>query len=332
MKKKKRVELGFGKEMEGIIRHNKRDREDGAVMRKGPWMAEEDEILMAYVDKYGPRDWSSIRSKGLLPRTGKSCRLRWVNKLKPDLKTGCKFSAEEERIVIDLQARFGNKWARIATYLQGRTDNDVKNFWSTRQKRLARILQTPTVSKSQKNNGKSPVFHELPSLEHPSLCPITMQEDPASMSNSCQPSSYMGNNVPIKMVALPDLVKPNNLNNMDILSEMELPPTIERKPFNDQPQPLPFAFPQLPVPELDIPLLSETQDLDLDVFGRGEICEPENGSQFPLDLPFFGLGNADRDLVKGGSLNTETPDSFFDDFPPDMFDYMEPPLPNSFQW
>ncbi|KAG1362144.1 putative transcription factor MYB58 [Cocos nucifera] len=137
------------------------------VMRKGPWMAEEDEILIEYVRKHGPRDWSSIRSKGLLPRTGKSCRLRWVNKLKPDLKTsGCKFSPEEERIVIDLQARFGNKWARIATYLPGRTDNDVKNFWSTRQKRLARILRTPLPSRSSKNHGKTPISsHEVAHLE-----------------------------------------------------------------------------------------------------------------------------------------------------------------------
>jgi hypothetical protein len=46
-------------------------------------------------------------------------------------------------VVIELQAQFGNKWARISTYLPGRTDNDVKNFWSTRQKRLARILRAP---------------------------------------------------------------------------------------------------------------------------------------------------------------------------------------------
>ncbi|KAF3796277.1 Transcription factor [Nymphaea thermarum] len=117
------------------------------AMRKGPWLPEEDEILLEYVRQFGARDWSSIRSKGLLPRTGKSCRLRWVNKLKPDLKR-CKFSPEEERIVIELQAKFGNKWARIATYLPGRTDNDVKNFWSTRQKRLARMLQAPSSSSS----------------------------------------------------------------------------------------------------------------------------------------------------------------------------------------
>lgn len=62
-----------------------RGRTEGET-RKGPWTAEEDEILMNFVNVNGPRDWSSIRSKGLLPRTGKSCRLRWVNKLRPNLK------------------------------------------------------------------------------------------------------------------------------------------------------------------------------------------------------------------------------------------------------
>ncbi|EFJ35126.1 hypothetical protein SELMODRAFT_80215, partial [Selaginella moellendorffii] len=83
---------------------------DQVVLRKGPWMPEEDEVLLEYVRQYGPRDWSSIRSKGLLPRTGKSCRLRWVNKLKPDLKRylGCKFSPEEEKMVVKMQSKLGN--------------------------------------------------------------------------------------------------------------------------------------------------------------------------------------------------------------------------------
>lgn len=60
--------------------------EMGDQIKKGPWKAEEDQVLINHVKKYGPRDWSSIRSKGLLMRTGKSCRLRWVNKLRPNLK------------------------------------------------------------------------------------------------------------------------------------------------------------------------------------------------------------------------------------------------------
>ncbi|XP_066350622.1 probable transcription factor MYB58 [Miscanthus floridulus] len=136
----------------------------GEAVRKGHWTAEEDAVLLEHVRVHGPRNWSSIRSKGFLPRTGKSCRLRWVNKLRPDLKTGCKFSAEEERVVLELQAQFGNKWARISTYLAGRTDNDVKNFWSTRQKRFARLLGTPLrgrSSRSRSARAQAPVASSL---------------------------------------------------------------------------------------------------------------------------------------------------------------------------
>jgi len=60
--------------------------EESGNLKKGPWSSEEDEVLLKHVDKYGPVDWSSIRSKGLLQRTAKSCRFRWVNNLRPDLK------------------------------------------------------------------------------------------------------------------------------------------------------------------------------------------------------------------------------------------------------
>lgn len=73
--------------------------------------------------------------------------------------SSCKFSADEERVVLELQAKIGNKWAKIATYLPGRTDNDVKNFWSTRQKKLARMLNS---SKSHKNSGNLTNFKHLP--------------------------------------------------------------------------------------------------------------------------------------------------------------------------
>ena len=81
--------------------------------------------------------------------------------------SGCKFTAEEEKMVIELQAQFGNKWAKIATYLPGRTDNDVKNFWSSRQKRLARLLQTsPAPSKLQRSAKKEkPIDFDIPSME-----------------------------------------------------------------------------------------------------------------------------------------------------------------------
>lgn len=85
------------------------------------------------------------------------------------MKSGVKFSAEEERTVIELQAQFGNKWARIATYMSGRTDNDVKNFWSSRQKRLAKILRNsaPQPNKPQKciHREAPPATQKVPSVE-----------------------------------------------------------------------------------------------------------------------------------------------------------------------
>ncbi|XP_062089211.1 transcription factor DUO1-like [Humulus lupulus] len=175
---------------------------DGAYIRKGPWHAEEDEVLINHVKKNGPRDWSSIRSKGLLPRTGKSCRLRWVNKLRPNLKTGCKFSAEEERLVIELQAQVGNKWAEISTYLPGRTDNDVKNFWSSRKKRLQRLLHhRPSPLKSHKTKVKRPLVHQVPKDS-------TMAAIPSCQSNCphVEPEE-------LRLAApLPEMMRPNVLN------------------------------------------------------------------------------------------------------------------------
>jgi len=80
-------------------------------------------------------------------------------------ESGCKFTIEEERIVIELQEQFGNKWAKIASYLPGRTDNDVKNFWSSRQKRLARLLKTSSSTTSKSLRNKAKVSSHLPTYE-----------------------------------------------------------------------------------------------------------------------------------------------------------------------
>jgi len=80
-------------------------------------------------------------------------------------ESGCKFTIEEERVVIELQEQFGNKWAKIASYLPGRTDNDVKNFWSSRQKRLARLLKTSSSTTSKSHKNKAKVSSHVPSYE-----------------------------------------------------------------------------------------------------------------------------------------------------------------------
>ncbi|RHN77367.1 putative transcription factor MYB-HB-like family [Medicago truncatula] len=106
-------------------------------LKKGPWTAAEDEILVAHVQKYGEGNWNSVRKCTGLARCGKSCRLRWANHLRPDLRKGA-ITAEEERRIIELHHKMGNKWAQMAALLPGRTDNEIKNFWNTRCKKRGR--------------------------------------------------------------------------------------------------------------------------------------------------------------------------------------------------
>ncbi|VFQ64047.1 unnamed protein product [Cuscuta campestris] len=106
-------------------------------LKKGPWTSAEDAILVDYVTRNGEGNWNAVQKHSGLARCGKSCRLRWANHLRPDLKKGS-FSPEEERRIIELHAKLGNKWARMAAELPGRTDNEIKNYWNTRIKRRQR--------------------------------------------------------------------------------------------------------------------------------------------------------------------------------------------------
>ncbi|CAN7038955.1 unnamed protein product [Brassica rapa subsp. trilocularis] len=111
--------------------------EGGVALKKGPWTAAEDEMLASYVRENGEGNWNSLQKNTGLTRCGKSCRLRWANHLRPNLKKGS-FTDDEERIIIQLHAQLGNKWARMAAQLPGRTDNEIKNYWNMRLKRLQR--------------------------------------------------------------------------------------------------------------------------------------------------------------------------------------------------
>ncbi|VAH51621.1 unnamed protein product [Triticum turgidum subsp. durum] len=112
-----------------------------ADVKKGPWTEEEDKTLVEHIKKHGGKvgSWRGLPKSAGLNRCGKSCRLRWTNYLRPDIKRG-NFTDEEERLIITLHAGLGNKWATIATHLEGRTDNEIKNYWNTHiRKKLLRM-------------------------------------------------------------------------------------------------------------------------------------------------------------------------------------------------
>ncbi|XP_028761994.1 transcription factor MYB16-like [Neltuma alba] len=117
-------------------------------LKKGPWTPEEDQKLMSYIQKHGRGSWASLPAKAGLKRCGKSCRLRWHNYLRPDIKRG-NFSSQEDQTIIQLHALLGNRWSVIAHHLPKRTDNEIKNHWNTcLKKRLTRMGINPTTHKA----------------------------------------------------------------------------------------------------------------------------------------------------------------------------------------
>lgn len=115
---------------------------DKTKVKRGPWSPEEDIKLISFIQKFGHENWRSLPKQSGLLRCGKSCRLRWINYLRPDLKRG-NFTSEEEETIIKLHHNYGNKWSKIASQLPGRTDNEIKNVWHTHlKKRLAQSSGT----------------------------------------------------------------------------------------------------------------------------------------------------------------------------------------------
>ncbi|KAK4416411.1 Transcription factor [Sesamum alatum] len=131
-------------------------------LRKGAWTKEEDILLTQCIEKYGEGKWHKIPIRAGLNRCRKSCRLRWLNYLRPNINRGL-FTKDEVDLIVRLHKLLGNRWSLIAGRLPGRTANDVKNFWNTHiDKRLSRAGGGCRGKSMQKDITKSNIIRPRP--------------------------------------------------------------------------------------------------------------------------------------------------------------------------
>ncbi|KAG7541187.1 SANT/Myb domain [Arabidopsis thaliana x Arabidopsis arenosa] len=264
-------------------------------VKKGPWTAEEDQKLIDYIRFHGPGNWRILPKNAGLQRCGKSCRLRWTNYLRPDIKRG-RFSFEEEETIIQLHSVMGNKWSAIAARLPGRTDNEIKNHWNTHiRKRLIR-------------SGIDPVTHSprIDLLDLSSLLGALFNQ-PNFSSAATHASSLLNPDVLRLASLLLPLQNPNPVYSSNLDQNLQTPITSSE---SSQPQ-----------AESTTPTNNETSSFELmmnarlDDVASADVLPPLSES-FDLDsLMSTPMSSPQQDSIEAGANSS----SFFDfGFPEDF--------------
>ncbi|XP_040375830.1 transcription repressor MYB5-like [Oryza brachyantha] len=150
-------------------------------LKRGPWTPEEDEVLARFVAREGCERWRTLPRRAGLLRCGKSCRLRWMNYLRPDIKRS-PITGDEEDLILRLHRLLGNRWSLIAGRLPGRTDNEIKNYWNTH---LSRKLIAQGIDPRTHKPLTAPAAVTPPKTAVPAKPPPARPSSPAPAGIGC---------------------------------------------------------------------------------------------------------------------------------------------------
>ncbi|XP_058099951.1 transcription factor MYB93-like [Magnolia sinica] len=312
-------------------------------LKKGPWTPEEDKKLVEHIQRRGHESWRSLPKLAGLNRCGKSCRLRWTNYLRPDIKRG-KFSKEEEETILNLHSILGNKWSTIATHLPGRTDNEIKNFWNTHlKKNLIKMGYDPVTHLPRTNlfaslqqliaiaNLKEVImdYHHRPLEEQVAILQEAVELAKHESMQCLLQSTATMTRTSDGLHTIEGMEAINLLNSVPLNKEIMLSqpcllentsPTVPSQPLNDQ-MPLNHQSDQVQLPcDFWPPMNNEIdQDFNFTVFGH-EYTTPKSS----LSLPFTDL-LTEKSISNGDGGDCIT-SSYEGAAPPFFFDLHEDPF------
>ncbi|KAL2317884.1 hypothetical protein Fmac_031760 [Flemingia macrophylla] len=281
---------------------------DKANVKRGPWSPEEDATLKSYVQTHGTGgNWIALPKKAGLRRCGKSCRLRWLNYLRPDIKHGG-FTEEEDNLICTLFAQMGSRWSAIASQLPGRTDNDVKNHWNTKLKKKIMAAGELSLKTLITNNDPLIPSTDPTPLTQNSVFPSQTQNSLPPMLSILDASSVFNNNINEQNISFDQTNGLYGPQVMDVVSE------IGASSSNNNNNPMMVA-------SLSEEGSSVSDSSSIAMNNKGSVSQPQHASGESMEMmDYFGFGSP-YELVNGLNCHYERVGEFPPSWYPEWVDF-----------